>query len=368
MKRLLPLALAISVVVAIVAAGGGQITAMQDSASSIKAASRPATPPTIDSARLARDRTEYARKAKALSATDVKGRYELALWCRDRGLLAEARAELAAVLKLQPKHEAADRLLKTIPKGHSTTRPANGPEKFWMGQRDILRIRLAELRSTDKVRIAFNNNVLDRYVELAKLDVAAAKAFRGRTPVEMAIEILVTRPDDRKLLGDIHVMSNPAFMSSFKLRVWPLLQTSCASMQCHGAKKGAGRLKLLNTTTAKDAFYYANFYILDSYRGKSGRLINRDAPGKSLLLEFGLPRPADTEKIARAIHPKPMGAEHTPFLHKKTPAYRVIDGWIRGLYHPRANYEVDYVAPCRSANGVKKPPATQPGRTTTPSP
>ncbi len=54
---------------------------------------------------------EYAQRAQALAPEDAKGRYDLAKWCKGKGLDWQARLECEAVLRLDPKHPAA---LKTL--------------------------------------------------------------------------------------------------------------------------------------------------------------------------------------------------------------------------------------------------------------
>jgi hypothetical protein len=50
---------------------------------------------------------QYAERAKALDAKDVKGHLALAVWCRGAGLSDPARAEYEKVLSVDPDHEEA---------------------------------------------------------------------------------------------------------------------------------------------------------------------------------------------------------------------------------------------------------------------
>jgi len=56
----------------------------------------------------------YRRRAKALSATDVKGWLDLALWAQDVGLATQARAAFEHVVALEPGNAAAQRGLGNV--------------------------------------------------------------------------------------------------------------------------------------------------------------------------------------------------------------------------------------------------------------
>ncbi len=57
---------------------------------------------------------EYAAKSKALANDDPEGHFQLGLWCKEKGLKAEARAEFEKAIAADPHHEGAHREL-----GHS---------------------------------------------------------------------------------------------------------------------------------------------------------------------------------------------------------------------------------------------------------
>lgn len=64
------------------------------------------------------DRADLARRASSrraeLAADDAEGRRELALWCRARLLLAEARELAREILKLRPSDAAAQELIASL--------------------------------------------------------------------------------------------------------------------------------------------------------------------------------------------------------------------------------------------------------------
>lgn len=57
---------------------------------------------------------EYEAKSKALAADDPEGHFQLGLWCKEKGLKAEAKAEFEKAIAVDPHHEGAHREL-----GHS---------------------------------------------------------------------------------------------------------------------------------------------------------------------------------------------------------------------------------------------------------
>ncbi|KAF0243185.1 MAG: hypothetical protein FD180_3520 [Planctomycetota bacterium] len=57
---------------------------------------------------------EYASRSKALADKDVDGHFDLGLWCKEKGMKAEAKAEFEKVLRTDPHHAGAHKEL-----GHS---------------------------------------------------------------------------------------------------------------------------------------------------------------------------------------------------------------------------------------------------------
>ena len=314
---------------------------------------------------------EYNRRLLGLEGDDFKGHFALAVWCEKHDLLKEALGELEIVLKLRPKHENASLLRGLITKKLAEADKGKGKGKTTkgktvlaklagklMGKEDIMRLRLAELRSRDKVGINFRNNVRRRYIEsMEKQGGVSAQGFRKKTPAEQAVDILVHRPDDKALHADILVKTNPAFMSTFKSRIWPMIARNCATRACHGSEKGAGGLKLYNVAIKDDAVCYTNFYILNAYETARGRMIDRNQPSRSLLLQFGLP-----EKIARTRHPKP-GPTKSMYRDVRSRKYKMMNRWIRSLLNPRPKYGLKFKAP--GEDKTKPQPVVAPDEATT---
>jgi len=311
---------------------------------------------------------EYSRRVLALEPDDVEGRYALAQWCMGQKELNRAQEELLAALKLKPDHENARLLLQLVKAeiAESTkprTLPPPGQREVIPGTRipmtaivsneEVMRIRLAELRSRDRVSVAFRNRVDVRFADQMKgvgpfADPEYRRVFLTKPAVARAVEILVTLPNATELHRDILVRTNPRFMSTFKSRIWPMVAKNCASTKCHGGAKGAGRLKLFNVRSSADTIFFTNYLILDAFESHRGRMIDRSHPSRSLLLQFGLP--ADE---ARATHPGEIRAMYRGVEDSR---YRLVEAWIKeDLIHPHPKYDIKYKVPGRRTTPLINP-------------
>ena len=324
-------------------------------------------------------REEFRKRQAALTSGDVSGHYSLADWAYKQGLLEDARAELKIVLSLQSGHENAKLLLSLVEKDlqsqqkepagprHSThSTPSARSDRLgelmaqMMSMDDVQRIRRAELRRGDRVTVEFRNDVLRRFVEAQTAagrfkDPADARAFYSQPPADQVAQIVEEMPAATEILDDIIVKSDPRFMSMFKRNVWPIVSARCASPECHGRPRGAGGLKLYAVPVQDDRVYYTNFYILDAYESGHNRLIDRNAPARSLLLHYGLP-PDESRKA----HPNVRGLN---LLNEVQ--YQAILEWISNvLANPRPTYGLTYRAPGEkpkaSTLSLGSQPATHP--------
>ncbi|MFW6145976.1 MAG: tetratricopeptide repeat protein [Planctomycetota bacterium] len=300
---------------------------------------------------------EYARRLLELDADDVQGYYELALWCREEKQYRQARDELLTVLRLNGDHANARLMLQLVeeqledkPKARrrraqqrQTLPGTKIPRDHLVREDDVYRIRLAELRSSDRVPIAFRNRADYRFVKKMSgsgrfADPRYERVFMAKSPVAKAVEMLNT-PEAKELRGDILVRTDPRFMTTFKTRIWPMLARHCASADCHGGPRGAGRLRLYNARSRADELYFTNFLLLDAFESSRGRMIDRSHPARSLLLQFGLP--ADEARTAHPVPIKPL------FRSTDDRQYKLFDEWIRMLVHPHPQYAIDYRVPGR---------------------
>jgi len=326
---------------------------------------------------------EYRRRLAKIDPKDADERVKLGRWALDRGLLEIARKELTAALALEKNHEVASLLLRQVEARIAARRPqtrptdAKGPDKGpiavggapiapeWLVTEDeIYRIRLEELRRTDRVRVRFRNNLINRFIEMMRgrgdfRIPGHADRFRGWPPVRQALYILdnVDR-DDVSFKDDIRIGSDPRFMVDFRSRIWPIVAARCASAECHGGQKPEGKLRLFNVAARNDRIDYTNFLILDSYVSQKGEMINRDRTEASLLLQYGLP-----PEQAQHRHPK---VKSTPpaYTSRNAANYRRVLEWIESLKGPpHPEYRVKLRIPwAPKGQGILLPDA-EPGST-----
>ena len=321
---------------------------------------------------------EYQQRLKKIDPKDPEARFTLAQWAYRKGLLKIAVHELEQVLKLKATDERASLLLKQVKariasggggvkdpnpdNGGATVTPAD--RKGMITERDLNRIRLAELadvpfvrkrflgqviefRGKESARVAMTNNVTKRFIEEMRNDddfrvdpKAAGDLFRKWSPQHQFSYMLSRlKRTDWAMKDDMVVKTDPESMRTFHRTIWPMLSTSCASTQCHGAVKGQGKLKLFNIKANDSIGMYSNYMILNQF-AKGGRMIYRDFPRESLLLEAGLPA-----KEAKWKHPDK--AKATPLFTGVTDArYKTVLKWIESLNGPPTPfYGVTYKPP-----------------------
>ncbi|MCK4624806.1 MAG: hypothetical protein KAV00_05815, partial [Phycisphaerae bacterium] len=250
---------------------------------------------------------ELTKRLAKLDSRDAEGHYLVARWAYDQNLLTDSRKILKKVLKLNPKHEDAPKLLKLvntgIAKSGDTTTPTtttkNGgkkpaPSKF-LTKEDIYRIRLMELKSDDRVSVQFRNKVLQRFIKSMRgsgdfENRGFENKFRGYNRVKQVLYILEwTDRDNATIRDDILIKTDPKVIKEFRARIWPIIAKSFASPSCYGGVKPRDGLKLFNIPLTDERVLYTNFYILHKWERNGRRMIDRDNPEMSLLLQYGLP-------------------------------------------------------------------------------
>lgn len=324
---------------------------------------------------------EYQKRLEVIDPSSALDRFKLGEWAFGKGLLKIAVHELETALKLRPNYEAASLLLKQVKAriaagandnggngrngGGSTGTGDQAERKLMITERDMNRIRLGELanaafvrknflgrnidfRGKEPVRVAFRKRVVSRFVTIMRNDEdfresprKAGDAFRRWKPHDQFCYML-SRLDrsDWAIKDDLVIMSDPKSMVMFRRTVWPMLAKRCGSTKCHGAKKGQGKLKLFKTKVNDALSIYSNFLILEMYTTGRFRMIYRDHPRESLLLEAALPR-----KEAKWKHPEK--AKATPLFGSiKDARYKSVLKWIELLKGPpRPFYGVKYRPP-----------------------
>ncbi len=301
----------------------------------------------------------YITRRSKLNTKDAKAFYQLAKWVwktypDNMNLLQSANDDLEAALKLGKDYTRAQLLLQQVKakikileketvKGQKATgKDKTDLEKDLVTDRDILWIRLMELRETDKVPIKYKNDVLMRYVrdmqgrEIDDWDKLWKKRrFLGWTRMKQVMEILANKPENTSLLKDIHVTSDPKFMTDFRTRIWPVIRSTCTAMAGHEILKPKGGLMFFVSGSKSVRVDYTNFLILSGFKFKKDnkRLIDRQYVDNSLVLQYGL-----NPKISKDRHP---GNIPPIFTDKNSSRYRRVYNWIKSLKGPLApNYHI----------------------------
>jgi hypothetical protein len=321
---------------------------------------------------------DYQRRLASIDPNNAEDHYGIARWAFDNGHMEIARKELSAALKLNKDYELAALLLRRVEAKlaveapttrRAETAPGGGPlpgQGAWnadwlVTDEEAYRIRLEELRATDRVRVQFRQDVLNRFLNMMQgryefREPRFADTFRAWPPVTQVLYIVdkVDR-NDVAIKNDITIMNDPQFMRDFRSRVWPVIASSCGSAGCHGGAKPVGGFRLLSVVGKSDKVHYTNFLILDDYVSGGRKMIDRDNPDQSLMLQFGLP-----EDLAQQKHP---GKIHVTFTSRRDANYRRVLDWIDALNGPpHPEYRVKLRVPwaVQGPSAPETQPATAP--------
>ncbi|MCL2640253.1 MAG: hypothetical protein FWD53_05360 [Phycisphaerales bacterium] len=276
---------------------------------------------------------------------------------------AEAAVENEKALKLDPTYADAQTLKRILdsriataaPATATTTAATTAADKRLLKPSDISLIRIFELslQSPDdqKIKGRIDRKVLEKFWdEVVRKDgntVTPDAKAKFLQPGNFLQQVQQIRDSgDQAYMEKIEFTSDPIVMLNFKKTVQPFVLQNCATANCHGGDK-AGNLRLFRTTTS-DRETYTNFYILSHYTFNGNKLIDRENPEKSLVLQFPL-----AKNVATATHPK-RAIPHR-FADTNNPNYRDILNWITGdparnipgLAFPQPNYGIVYELPAK---------------------
>ena len=304
----------------------------------------------------------FAKKAKA-NLRSADSLTELANWIwenhrKNPTMLAEGKADLQAALKINPKHIAAqlklerfEAQIKSVGTG-STGSDVIDPKlpadpKLLVSQRDIYWIRLRELRKEYRLlTIKYENKVQKRYIDSMRgksVDNwdrrSKSDIFKKWPRALQVMEMIDNRENDVELLKDIYVVSEPTAFRDFKNHIWPIVRRNCAQSKCHGGAKPKGGLRFFTHRDTSKEVLYTNFVIMDGYVGKKKqRLIDRQEPMDSLILQYAL-----NHDVAKVLHSKKIPAKFTGVTDKN---FKRTLKWIKSLSGPmHPDYELKYKAP-----------------------
>jgi hypothetical protein len=228
-------------------------------------------------------------------------------------------------------------------------------------------IRLMELGSADnrvtgridaKVLEDFWQNVVTKDPQADK-SKARHDAFVSTTANNFPGQVKAIRnSNDPKYMGQVTITSEPATLLAFKNSVHTYVLQNCATSECHGGDKGlGGNFRLINPATSTEQ-QYTNFYIMSSYANADGKMIDRDAPEKSLFLQYGLPYASASIK-----HPK---MEERKLTGPNDPKLRPMFEWVKALTFPKPNYGINYDLPGGTYVPASAPATSTPSTTTAP--
>jgi len=340
--------------VTITIGGGGRVTYSAEQIASIEDA------PSAEDA--------YAKARREADPDSFDDQYRLAELGLERRRYDEALAAVERALEITPRSMKAQALLRQIRAAKKLAerepppdeRPAEPEDddtdpqdireaKWLLPERAVYHIRLAELREDDHVSVRFQDDVVDDFIKRMRgwgpfRRRGFENEFRRYPPARKAYFIRRNLDRDNWVLKDkIEVRSDPAFLLEFRQRVWPVVSQHCAAAHCHGSRTQApGGLKLFRRHANVQADY-TNFLILSSYVSRGRRMIYRDQPEKSLLLEFLLPA-----EQAKYVHPEVRGLRKDFHVvpNRDAATYRQIVEWIRGLRMPRQpDYHLNWTPP-----------------------
>jgi len=293
---------------------------------------------------------EYAKRLQTIDVNSAEDHLKLAQWAIAQDALEIARKELQESLRIRPDYELAKLLLRQVEvkiaaqevpgepgaaPGPVGPQPAvRGLDPEWLLTLDeVSRIRVEELRADERLRgVSFENDVVNRFILLrqGRGDFEQAgfeRQFLSYPPVRKARYIMdhLDRSEE-DIKRDIVVKTDPQFMQEFRTRVMPVISAYCATSACHGGEQPVGRLRLFPVPGRNAQFEYTNFLILDSYVVDGRRMIDRDRPELSLLLQYGLP-----VELSQTPHPVKI---KTPYTSLASPNYRRVRDWIDSLKGP----------------------------------
>ncbi len=299
---------------------------------------------------------------------DLRGRSALAETMLEMGALDLARIEFASLVKMFPGEPALPGRLavvegllklqsspraerptpkraaetKDAPAGGAPVAPAGGvsPAREFGGvvlltAEQVNRVRLWELDVSDRPAVRVPAEAVEELFDRYRASLPerfqgreGRRAFRRLKPYEQLGVFFDLRARD--LYPLVTVVSDPPAMSAYRLRVQPVyverfIQPKLGS----GAVAGLKLVPMRGTWDIEAA--YTNFVLLDGFEWEGRRMIDRAAPGDSLLLEWGLP--AD-----QALFPAPVAGLQPYFRSRDDNRYLEVRDWIASLYQPRPDY------------------------------
>jgi hypothetical protein len=291
---------------------------------------------------------EYSRRFKALDANDLDGHYQLALWCKDKGAYKLLKKQCAHILRRQRDHEPAKLLMElaevelAAAGGNNTPASPGGsrkPASAALGRLvtddeiQVMRREELQVDRPDRVQVRIPREVQDQFfteMQNASDFSYSRKRFFSLHPSEKAQLILRYAPE---AYGEqIEILSDPDRFTVFERTVLPLIKDNCATAGCHSPVSPA-KWRIYNDRILNKQMVYTNFLLTHNFEveGSAERLIDRDYPRRSLLLQYGLPSAPPSEE-RQSNHPMVGGGEISPmFKDTNDRRYRDLLTWLESL-------------------------------------
>ncbi|MEI8197663.1 MAG: hypothetical protein WCI73_17345 [Phycisphaerae bacterium] len=251
-----------------------------------------------------------ADKAKAIA------HYHTARELFDQGKYQEAQAENEQALTLDKDLQDAKLLHLRLEARLSGTGPATTTTKAARSElltlEQIHRVRVAELGDSPEeikgadLRGSIPRKALDQFWEGVILkdatgpDLTQAAHDAFVNPSNFLEQVWrIKKSGDLKFMGQIKLDSDPPVLKAFKQKIQPYVLQNCATSGCHGGPTvTANGFHLYgNVGNVSDAQTYTNFYIMTTYSKGEAFMLDRQAPERSLFIQYAL------VKGANFVHP-----------------------------------------------------------------
>lgn len=322
----------------------------------------------------------YRERRAELDDDDFAGRYELAYFLFQEKAYDLARRELNSILNDFEEADRAQRLLrvldereKTAPSRETPSRPDRTPAQPSptdtdgddglvvepLTEQEISMIRLWEMPANDEAirelapRVTVPRDVIERFIEAYRdqpgfPDTSRETLGRIRNAEGYQQLLLMMRMRARDFYDDVLIRDDPPSMLEFRRTihrayVWNYLEPTFGDGAVEGLKLDRFGNPLHESTV------YTNFLALHEFEQGGSRMIDRNEPERSLMLQWGLPR--DQARV-----PAPDVPRWRPYFSStEDPRYGRYLQWIRSLY-PEPRYGVSL----RAAETAEEDPAGSP--------
>lgn len=323
---------------------------------------------------------EYAERRAKIEDANLTERYKLAGWAYQKKAYALAKKELDDLVTRDPSNpdykfmrdvviaklkDEAKPVTPVTPDPATPVNPAdpvkppaatgNLPTKK-LDQKMMNKLRVFELDLGVKPepKVFIPRDVLEKFAKEFANDAdfqAAAKdagKFRAMKPLEQLNVLFAVRA--RGYYEEVQVKDDPPAIREFRNVHKNYVMPYCATAECHGGPK-AGALFLFNNPPGGEDTLHTNLYILSTFQTKEAYMIDRDYPGKSLLVQYGMPRDKTTTP-----HPEVAGWQPKILPIEKDRTHLMLTQWIGMLLRPVPDYELGYTIP-KLPSSPKKPAA-----------